>query len=135
MKTASELISFLVKDKHFSLCSVCELHKPCATTPRCSWEPAKRFVNFDDVKTAYCKEHQMISCASVDGLSGFIYRYWPFVFYINVSTLPNVKTDIMDKTKLTREEALRRWEASKETKRKMLEKLENLEMNAHGKEL
>ena len=33
MKTASELISFLVKDKHFSLCSVCELHKPCATTP------------------------------------------------------------------------------------------------------
>lgn len=28
MKTASELISFLVKDKHFSLCSVCELHKP-----------------------------------------------------------------------------------------------------------
>lgn len=55
MKTASELISFLVKDKHFSLCSVCELHKPCATTPRCSWEPAKRFVNFDDVKTAYCK--------------------------------------------------------------------------------
>lgn len=41
MKTASELISFLVKDKHFSLCSVCELHKPCAT---------------------------------VDGLSGFIYR-------------------------------------------------------------
>ncbi len=53
MKTASELISFLVKDKHFSLCSVCELHKPCATTPRCSWEPAKRFVNFDDVKTAY----------------------------------------------------------------------------------
>lgn len=69
MKTASELISFLVKDKHFSLCSVCELHKPCATTPRCSWEPAKRFVNFDDVKTSYCKEHQVISCASVDGLS------------------------------------------------------------------
>ena len=69
MKTASELISFLVKDKHFSLCSVCELHKPCATTPRCSWEPAKRFVNFDDVKTAYCKEHLVISCASVDGLS------------------------------------------------------------------
>ena len=74
MKTASEVISLLVKDKHFSLCSVCELHKPCARTPRCSWEPAKRFVNFDDVKTAYCKEHQMISCASVDGLSGFIYR-------------------------------------------------------------
>lgn len=69
MKTASELISFLVKDKHFSLCSVCELHKPCATIPRCSWEPAKRFVNFDDVKTAYCKERQVISCASVDGLS------------------------------------------------------------------
>lgn len=40
----------------------------------------------------------------------------------------------MDKTKLTREEALRRWKASKETKRKMLEKLENLEMNAHGKD-
>lgn len=69
MKTASELISFLVKDKHFSLCSVCELHKPCATMRRCSWEPAKRFVNFDDVKTAYSKEHQVISCASVDGLS------------------------------------------------------------------
>lgn len=44
MKTASELISFLVKDKHFSLCSVCELHKPCATIPRCSWEPAKRYL-------------------------------------------------------------------------------------------
>lgn len=69
MKTASELISFLVKDKHFSLCSVCELHKPCATMRRCSWEPAKRFVNFDDVKTAYYKEHQVISCTSVDGLS------------------------------------------------------------------
>ena len=27
----------------------------------------------------------------------------------------------MDKTKLTREEALRRWKASKETKRKMVE--------------
>ena len=26
-------------------------------------------MNFDDVKTAYCKEHQVISCASVDGLS------------------------------------------------------------------
>lgn len=69
MKVASELMSYLVKDKHFSLCSVCELHKPCATTPRCSLEPARRFVNFDDVKTAYCKEHQMISCASVDGLA------------------------------------------------------------------
>ena len=32
----------------------------------------------------------------------------------------------MDKTKLTREEALRRWKASKETKRKIVEKLENL---------
>ena len=69
MKVASELMSYLVKDKHFSLYSVCELHKPCATVPRCSLELAKRFVNFDDVKTAYCKEHQMISCASVDGLS------------------------------------------------------------------
>ena len=69
MKVASELISYLVEDKHFALYSVCELHKPCATIPRCSLESAKRFVNFDDVKTAYCKEHQMISCASVDGLS------------------------------------------------------------------
>lgn len=69
MKVASELMSYLVKDKHFSLYSVCELHKPCATNPRCSLEPARRFVNFDDVKTAYCKEHQMISCASVDGLA------------------------------------------------------------------
>ena len=68
MKVASELMSYLVNDKHFSLYSVCELHKPCATAPRCSLELAKRFVNFDDVKTAYCKEHQMISCASVDGL-------------------------------------------------------------------
>ena len=41
----------------------------------------------------------------------------------------------MDKTKLTREEAIRRRKASKETKRKMMEKLENLEMNAHGKGL
>ena len=30
--------------------------------------------------------------------------------------------------KLTREEALRRWNASKETKRKMVEKLENLSL-------
>ena len=50
--------------------------------------------------------------------------------HINVSTLPNVKTDIMDKTKLTREEALRRWKTSKETKRKMVEKLENLVRNS-----
>ena len=41
----------------------------------------------------------------------------------------------MDKTKLTRDEALRRWKASKETKRKMLEKLENLEIETHGKGL
>lgn len=32
----------------------------------------------------------------------------------------------MDKNKLTREEALRRWNASKELKRKMSEKLERL---------
>ena len=34
----------------------------------------------------------------------------------------------MNTTKLTREEALRRWTASKETKRKMVEKLENLSL-------
>lgn len=32
----------------------------------------------------------------------------------------------MDRIKLTREEALRRWKASKEIKRKMSEKLEQL---------
>ena len=32
----------------------------------------------------------------------------------------------MNTTKITREEALRRWNASKETKRKMVEKLETL---------
>lgn len=32
----------------------------------------------------------------------------------------------LDTTKLTREEALRRWNTSKENKRKMVEKLENL---------
>ena len=32
----------------------------------------------------------------------------------------------MDTTKLTREEALRRWNAAKEINRKMVEKLENL---------
>ena len=36
----------------------------------------------------------------------------------------------MDTTKLTREEALRRWNASKENKRKMVEKLENLVRNS-----
>ena len=36
----------------------------------------------------------------------------------------------MDKTKLTREEVLRRWKASKEIKRKMLEKQENLVRNS-----
>lgn len=34
----------------------------------------------------------------------------------------------MNTTKLTREEALRRWNAYKETKRKMVEKLENLSL-------
>ena len=34
----------------------------------------------------------------------------------------------MNTTKLTREEALRRWNASKETKRKMVEKLEILSL-------
>lgn len=34
----------------------------------------------------------------------------------------------MNITKLTREEALRRWNASKETKRKMVEKLETLSL-------
>lgn len=36
----------------------------------------------------------------------------------------------MDTTKLTREEALHRWNASKETKRKMVEKLETLVRNS-----
>ena len=36
----------------------------------------------------------------------------------------------MNTTKLTREEALRRWSASKETKRKMVEKLETLVRNS-----
>ncbi len=34
----------------------------------------------------------------------------------------------MNTTKLTREEALRRWNASKENKRKMVEKLEILSL-------
>ena len=34
----------------------------------------------------------------------------------------------MNTTKLTSEEALRRWNASKETKRKMVEKLETLSL-------
>ena len=36
----------------------------------------------------------------------------------------------MNTTKLTREEALRRWNASKETKRKIVEKLETLVRNS-----
>ena len=36
----------------------------------------------------------------------------------------------MNTTKLTREEALRRWSASKKTKRKMVEKLETLVRNS-----
>ena len=36
----------------------------------------------------------------------------------------------MNTTKLTREESLRRWNASKETKRKMVEKLETLARNS-----
>ena len=36
----------------------------------------------------------------------------------------------MNTTKLTREDALRRWNASKETKRKMVEKLETLVRNS-----
>ena len=38
----------------------------------------------------------------------------------------------MDTTKLTREEALRRWNASKENKRKMVEKLENLVVSIYS---
>ena len=34
----------------------------------------------------------------------------------------------MNTTKLTRKDALRRWNASKETKRKMVEKLETLSL-------
>lgn len=58
-------------------------------------------------------------------------------YRIFAAPMINIKweEEYMDKTKLTREEALRRWKASKEIKRKMLEKLENLEMNAHGKGL
>ena len=36
----------------------------------------------------------------------------------------------MNTTKITREEALRRWNASKETKRKMVEKLETVVRNS-----
>ncbi len=36
----------------------------------------------------------------------------------------------MDTIKMTREEAVRRWNASKETKRKMVEKLERLVRNS-----
>lgn len=36
----------------------------------------------------------------------------------------------MDKTKLTREETLRRWKASKEIKRKIVVKLEKLVRNS-----
>ena len=36
----------------------------------------------------------------------------------------------MDTTNLTREEALHRWNASKETKRKMVEKLDTLIRNS-----
>lgn len=37
----------------------------------------------------------------------------------------------MDTVKTTREEALRRWNASKETKRKMSERLEQLVRNSY----
>ena len=40
----------------------------------------------------------------------------------------------MDTTKLTREEALRRWNASKENKRKMVEKLRKSCLERTGKE-
>ncbi len=36
----------------------------------------------------------------------------------------------MEKVRLTKEEALRRWNASKETKRKMVERLEHLVRNS-----
>lgn len=36
----------------------------------------------------------------------------------------------MEKVRLTKEEALRRWNASKETKRKMVERLERLVRNS-----
>ena len=69
MKTPKDLMNYLVDVLNFPLCTVCELHKPCAIVPRCSLDTSKRFVNFDEVKTEFCKKHKMESCSSVDGLS------------------------------------------------------------------
>lgn len=69
MKDANELMKYLVDEKGFPLCAICELHKPCAIVPRCQQNTKKRFVNFDDVKTVFCREHKMESRSSVDGLS------------------------------------------------------------------
>lgn len=50
MNTPKQLMKYLVEEQNFPLHSVCELHKPCATTPRCS-------------------RHCIASCASVDGIA------------------------------------------------------------------
>lgn len=49
-----------------------------------------------------------------------------YSFIIESLQIPDKTKINMDKIKLTREEALRRWKASKEIKRKMSEKLEHL---------
>ncbi|WP_308269107.1 hypothetical protein, partial [Prevotella sp.] len=49
-----------------------------------------------------------------------------YIMYIISLAKRLTRRSNMDKTKLTREEALKRWKASKELKRKMSEKLERL---------
>lgn len=53
MSTPKRLMKYLVEELNFPLNSICELHKPCATIPRCSQHGIRRFVNFDEVKTRY----------------------------------------------------------------------------------
>ena len=52
--------------------------------------------------------------------------YATYSFIIESLQIPDKTKINMNKIKLTREEALRRWKASKEIKRKMSEKLEHL---------
>jgi len=74
MNTPKQLLRYLVEELNFPLNSICELHKPCATTPRCSYLGVRRYVNLDDVKTSYCSRHGIASCASVDGMTALADR-------------------------------------------------------------
>ena len=76
-----------------------------------------------------CKRTPFVNAVCEKGLELVLRRpetSATYSFIIESLQIPDKTKINMDKIKLTREEALRRWKASKEIKRKMSEKLEHL---------